>query len=363
MSILTIEHERKIQPVISCAAYSPDGEWIAIAQATGGGNTLYLVDTRTFTNDSGGTFVAGMSEVRYAEFSADSKALVTVTHRSSVAIWETPSLGADETHRHMKMCGWPLIHLGSNDEESQQTFAKFGASNNILATAGLDRAYIWRLDKGVQSRLIISLGTLCTPYIAFNSKRNYLVVTSSIDFAAVWNSGDGQQIGPIIPHPPGFAIANFNPVRNHIVIGAANGSALIWSVDEERVISAWGPHDKPINIACFSPDGNVALTGSWDHTVSLWDYSRGTRRGKVMVSPDTIVEAAFSPDGNWVAASSGSWTTTAINTLSIWDSFTGNLLVQEQLASPITKMAFSPNGKRLLVILFDGSMKMYLFQP
>jgi dipeptidyl aminopeptidase/acylaminoacyl peptidase len=122
----------------------------------------------------------------------------------------------------------------------------------------------------------------------------------------------------------------------------------------------------------FSPDGTRVATGSHDHMAKMWDARTGTPlldlKGHTL---PTIV--AFSPDGTRIVTASrsiaGGWPyfpgyEERPGELKVWDARTGTPLLElKGLTGPVSSVAFSPDGTRIVSGGYDRTAKVWDARP
>ncbi|MBI2924488.1 MAG: peptidoglycan DD-metalloendopeptidase family protein [Verrucomicrobia bacterium] len=97
-----------------------------------------------------------------------------------------------------------------------------------------------------------------------------------------------------------------------------------------------------MNSVAFSPDGKTILTGSADGTARLWNAETGSALPVLKKHTAAVNQAVFSPSGSRILTASSD------ETLGFW-SGSGEFLTAVNYGIPVFSVAFSREGKRLLV--------------
>ncbi len=161
----------------------------------------------------------------------------------------------------------------------------------------------------------------------------------------------------------------------------------LWDLERKTMTQLVG-HDNDVAAAHFSADGRHIVSAGLEGNAKLWDVVGGAGAVKVLdTGNDSISIARFSPDGRWVATARGRLELPLaallpfiehspqrqpdVRTVRLWDAVTGKqaqALVghtglkdqgwRERLLGDVVGLAFSPDGKRLLVWSHDKTGKM-----
>jgi WD40 repeat protein len=148
--------------------------------------------------------------------------------------------------------------------------------------------------------------------------------------------------------------ASFSADGGRLVTGGSDAIAHIWDVDSgKQVTPPLAGHHDLITSAAFSHDGRYVVTTSRDHDARIWDARTGRLIWTLAGSFAQINSAAFSSDDRWVV-------TAGPAAAGIWDVSTGRrLLAVNGLDHPLTAVALSPHGWRIVAGGLHGSVKTY----
>jgi WD40 repeat protein len=114
----------------------------------------------------------------------------------------------------------------------------------------------------------------------------------------------------------------------------------------ERLIATLRGHTGSVVSAVFSADGSRVLTGSSDGTARVWDSVSGSTLavlGEAAGSTPGLKSAVFSPDGTLVATAGPG------NVARVWSWAKGRLVREFRLADTVSSVAFSTDGRRVVI--------------
>ena len=225
----------------------------------------------------------------------------------------------------------------------------------------------WHLPEKAKARL--GKGTISQGdrVVAFSPDGAYIAVASNI---GVWlyDVKTTRELALLTTHSIwGHAVA-FSP--DGTKLAAADGREIqLWNVSTWTSIATLEGHAGLVWSVAFSPDGTKLASGSIDKTVKLWEVETGRKINTLTGHTELPRSVAFSPDGAKLASGSIDktvklWDVSTgenINTLGDTDStsaavqmlhiFAGRASKPTRHSSPVTSVAFSPDGTKLAAAL------------
>jgi len=150
------------------------------------------------------------------------------------------------------------------------------------------------------------------------------------------------------------------PERDTVLLTAGwDGTVRLWDVRSGALVRMVAAHAPAPCVAKYSPDGQLVVTLSGDKTVALWE-SASLRFLHRFTLEEAPVGAAFSPDGKRLLVLTESAAEPAAPAVSLWDTATGQHLASWPGQSSMNQPGpFSPDGSRLVVGQSDGVVNLY----
>lgn len=125
-------------------------------------------------------------------------------------------------------------------------------------------------------------------------------------------------------------------------ITVAGGLVLIdWETGESFALER--PENEVVASVAFSPDGNQLAVGTDGGVISLWDATSKGQQGRLSGHRGRVSSLRFSPDSTLLASGSGD------KTARVWNIALQSQVNELETGAPISDLAFSIDGRRLLV--------------
>ena len=169
----------------------------------------------------------------------------------------------------------------------------------------------------------------------------------------------------------------FSPDGTKLASGSMDKTVKLWEISTGKNINTLTGHTELPRSVAFSSDGTKLASGSMDKTIKLWEVSTGENISTFTGHTDRVESIAFSPDGTKLASGSADrtvklWNVSTgenINTLGGTGStsaavqmlhiFAGRASKSTQHRSPVTSVAFSPDGTKLASGELEGMVKLW----
>jgi WD40 repeat protein len=234
------------------------------------------------------------------------------------------------------------------------TLAPDGQNLAVTAGNGNGAAVVLNVAKGTLTKQMparVSLGAL-----AFSGDGRTLAGGNIQGRVYLWDVATCTEKVPPVTLPFGtITCLAFSADGRHLAVGTRPGAVALLDLGSRQVVFRARGHEGPVAFVSFSPDGQQLFSGSPDATARIWDLKRppGTPRVLAAETRGPVFSLVYSPDGRRLAATLG-------NQVRVWDSRTWQAEALQQQhpgqARLPTRLAFSPDGKRLAVGRIDGAV-------
>ncbi|MDE0347368.1 MAG: caspase family protein, partial [Boseongicola sp.] len=274
-------------------AFSPDGRHVLTGLKDG---IARLWDAR----DGGAVrdLHGHAANVLAVAFSPDGETVATGAEDGTVRLWD-----ADSGHATVELAG----------HEAAIRALAFSPDGRTVATGSDDGTVrLWDADSG---RRLLSLGGQSSKIhtVASGGEGGRLIAFGLEDGTArLWDARAGLQLRLLERHSGPVRSVALNPDGRFVLTGSEDGTGLLWDVQTGQKVHEMAVHEDAVRAVAFSRDGRVMATGSQDMTVRLWDAGTGSELRKIAVSDSPLagrdVESiAFSPNGRTIVYASTSY--------------------------------------------------------
>ncbi|CAN5426184.1 hypothetical protein BH09BAC5_BH09BAC5_02380 [soil metagenome] len=363
---------------LNSAFFSPDGNKIVTTSGLDDANSYsverQLDNTAKIWDANSGvlllTIKGHSSGVVSAQFSPNSKTIVTISWDKTIKIWDANSgILIANLINATDFSNGP--NLGIKEVDFSPDGKKFGTASSY----GI--AKIWDATTG---KLFTTLKAHTVPFREGHfSPDGTKIVTVAIDHGAkVWDASNGSYLMKLEDDSVHVQHASFNKDGTKILTTLYNNSANVWDANTGKLIFTLIGSSESIFSAQFSPDGKTIVTAYSDYKSKLWDATTGILIADLVEKPVAIVESNkenffppppplpprlfsmrdnfewFSPDGSKVIS------ITENNTANVWDTKNGKLITTlTGHNKEINCIQFSSDSKKIITASSDKTAKIW----
>jgi WD40 repeat protein len=203
----------------------------------------------------------------------------------------------------------------------------------------LDAARVWDLRLRVNEP--IHVAPQAFGGVAFSPDGELIAWATKQGAIEIWDprSNAPRQTLPSPPSP--VSTLAFDPRRAWLAAGLRDGSVAIWALGVANPQpQQWKAHAAAVSCVAFNPAGSILASTSLDKTTTLWEFPTGTLLERIrMGSVENTV--AFSHDGRLLLV--------AGSQVHLWDvrSTINHPRINKNKNMAVRHLAFSPDGRRL----------------
>ena len=236
----------------------------------------------------------------------------------------------------------------------------FSPNGSTLASATTDQIWLWDIDTKQVVR-ILEGHTWYVSALAF-SPDGETITSAGWDWTLrLWEADTGKLRKTFGEHTSGVDTVAFSP-DGRTLASASWGLIRLWNTEgvplrlwyarTGELLENFIYHIDSVRTVVFSPDGKLLASGGYDSKLRLWEANTGNHIATLRGGGPAV---AFSPDGKLIASEYGG--DGIIGTIGLWDVHTGELRhVLSKYHSPLTCIAFSPDGKTLVSASRDSEI-------
>lgn len=233
--------------------------------------------------------------------------------------------------------------------------------------------------------------------VAFSPEGDRFAVAGGDDVIRVREAMSGQALFSFAAQHGRVSCLAFTPDGRHLASGGDDGILRVWDPKTGAIVKNWNAKVGAVNSLALSRDGRRLVTGGREIVAHVWDFETGELFRSLEGHTASIRSVAISDDGTWIAtgggdAQCGLWELKSgrlvrfldsdnggISSVSIspnnnhvvvsgnvppkstvWDMPSGERLLElEGHRDPVTSVAFSARGDRIVTGGWDGSVRVW----
>jgi WD40 repeat protein len=188
--------------------------------------------------------------------------------------------------------------------------------------------------------------------VAFSSDGRYVASPAGAPSLKVWSVPEGREVASL-EDSAAFSDVAWHPTRPLLAAAGDDGVVRLWDVGARRFTGRLEEHGTGDAQVTFSRDGARLAAASRSGRVRVWDVGSRRLLSEMSVTNGGQSSVAFSPDGRRLA------TCGSDNNVHVWDPATGAHLLKLPFSETPWDLTWSPDGRRLMVVVLDGSITVF----
>lgn len=311
--------------------------------------------------------------IRSLTFSPDGTYLVSAHNNGTIGFWTLDAMQLKETADFLQAHEGPVSQVS------------FNADGTWFASSGFDGIVkLWRQD----GSLAYTLPSHDSPvnHVSFSPDGKTIATASDDGTLKLW-SLDGTLQETLIAHDSWVLDVRFGPDGQTLASASLDGKITLWDLQTQQPLHKFNAHQGEVNALTFSPDSKTLVSAGQDGTIKLWrsevnlvqplqghqgsittlDYSAD---GKTLISAGFDHTIQLWPQGDSTSISLRHHTDVVLDvrahpqtdllvsssfdgTVKLWrqdGTFLGDLIDLSQEMSFVSRIAVSPDGKRLALL-------------
>lgn len=279
--------------LVLTAAFSTDSKLLATAGKSSDIKIWNLANGKLLT-----TLTGHKDQIWRVEFSPDGKRLASASWDHTVKIWDASSLRE-------------LLTIKAHDDKV--CGLDFSPDGKTLATSGWDgKAKLWDVFTGGLIRSF-SGNESWVWAVTFSPDGHKLASAGEDHSIRIWDAQTGNELLKLASPDSSVYTVAYSPDGSKLASGGNNGSIKIWDPENGDELATFNGHSFSVNSVAFSPDGKRLASAGFDRILHLWDAQSLRQYAEVKGHSDEIRTVTFSPDGSLLATACDD------NTVKIWN--------------------------------------------
>ena len=153
-------------------------------------------------------------------------------------------------------------------------------------------------------------------------------------------------------HADGVNTVAYAPNGKLIATAGQDRQVKVWETQTGRELFTFHGHTRPVMSIAFTPDSRWIASVSEEKALRLWEATTGQEKWQTEIGGPTEYALAFAPDGATLAV-------IAQNSLMVVRTADGTRLFTANLEMALQKVAFFPDGRRLVTGGQDNMLRVW----
>jgi len=204
---------------------------------------------------------------------------------------------------------------------------------------------VWNMKTGAMTRLLQGHSTAVWSAL-YNTNGTQLLTTSGDTTARLWNTSWGGTELTFVGHTNTVVSADFSSDHKGLITASLDGTAKLWDKNRSPLLFdvyfSSSTITNHLRYAQLSADGARLLSATTAGKVEIYDLAHSHSTSALSEPNRCCSRAAWSPEETQLAV-------TLDNTVSVFDVPAGTLRFTADVGSPISALAYSPDGALLAI--------------
>jgi WD40 repeat protein len=275
--------------------------------------------------------------------SRDGKLVATGSEDKTIKVWDVAS-------------GLELFTLdaASGGHDDEITALSFAPNSKQLISAGKDhKLIIWDLEnrKVLHSRAI---GQFYFPYLLYANKGDKFLVWQSGDVnqnLIVTYDPNGAQLSQLDTKDKEIGCMTFSTDGEMAALGFKDGSVQLWLLGKnERIGGDWPAFENGLGDLAVTPDKKTIIASDTECQIKIYNIEKKQVSKTFQAHKGTLLGIVVGPEGGRFASICEN------REVKLWKTETGEELRSWTLSTPVSNIAFSADGKKLIAANADSTI-------